>query len=200
MQQRRTKGLIKRAKINYESKLVANIKSNCKSFYRHVKRKRLVKSRHELSHLVHCDIIITSLGGRWKGCWSQRETSDNTIYPWLPYHVAIQVRPVRHEDVRRHNDFSKFELFCQSRVESLVIWLCYACKSSHLLIITIDNKFFQLQVDASDEAVGAVLLQKKCCDDVDHPMPYSSKKYNQHQKNYFAIKKESAINKLINLN
>jgi len=35
--QRRTKGLIKKGKIEYESKLVENIKSSCKSFYRYVK-------------------------------------------------------------------------------------------------------------------------------------------------------------------
>uniref|UniRef100_UPI00398EB4CB uncharacterized protein isoform X1 n=1 Tax=Pristiophorus japonicus TaxID=55135 RepID=UPI00398EB4CB len=44
IQQRRTKGLIKRGKIEYERKLAGNIKTDCKSFYRYVKRKRLVKT------------------------------------------------------------------------------------------------------------------------------------------------------------
>ncbi|XP_069780161.1 leucine zipper protein 2 [Narcine bancroftii] len=57
---------------------------------------------HELSHLVHCDIIIAAQGGRWKGCWSQRETSDDSISPWQPNHVVIQAGPVHHEDLRRH--------------------------------------------------------------------------------------------------
>ena len=43
IQHRRTKGLIKKGKIEYESKLVGNIKTDCKSFYRYVKRKRLTK-------------------------------------------------------------------------------------------------------------------------------------------------------------
>ncbi|XP_055502086.1 uncharacterized protein LOC129703542 [Leucoraja erinacea] len=43
-QQRRTKGLIRKGKIDYERKLAGNIKTDCKSFYRYVKRKRLVKT------------------------------------------------------------------------------------------------------------------------------------------------------------
>ena len=35
--------MIKKGKIEYESKLVGNIKTDCKSFYRCVKRKRLIK-------------------------------------------------------------------------------------------------------------------------------------------------------------
>ena len=44
VQQRRTKGLIRKGKIDYERKLAGNIKTDCKSFYRYVKRKRLVKT------------------------------------------------------------------------------------------------------------------------------------------------------------
>ena len=36
--------MIKKGKIEYESKLVGNIKTDCKSFYRYVKRKRLTKT------------------------------------------------------------------------------------------------------------------------------------------------------------
>ena len=43
-QQRRTKGLIKKGKIQYESKLAGNIKTDTRSFCRYVKRKRLVKT------------------------------------------------------------------------------------------------------------------------------------------------------------
>ncbi|XP_059801424.1 uncharacterized protein LOC132378494 [Hypanus sabinus] len=43
-QQRRTKGLIRKGKKGYERKLAGNIKSDGKSFYRYVKRKRLVKT------------------------------------------------------------------------------------------------------------------------------------------------------------
>ncbi|XP_055492783.1 uncharacterized protein LOC129697999 [Leucoraja erinacea] len=43
-QQRRTKGLIRKGKIDYERKLAGNIKTDCKSIYRYVKRKRLVKT------------------------------------------------------------------------------------------------------------------------------------------------------------
>ena len=38
------KGLIKKGTIEYESKLAGNIKTDCKSFYRYVKRKRLTKT------------------------------------------------------------------------------------------------------------------------------------------------------------
>ncbi|XP_072349850.1 ORM1-like protein 2 isoform X1 [Scyliorhinus torazame] len=43
MQQRRTKGLIKKGKVQYERQLAGNIKTDTKSFNRYVKRKRLVK-------------------------------------------------------------------------------------------------------------------------------------------------------------
>ena len=48
---------------------------------------------------------------------------------------------------------------------------------------------FKLAVDASDVAVGAVLLQQGD-DDVDHPICYFSRKLNKHQRNYSTIEKE----------
>ena len=44
-QQRRTNGLIRKGKKDYERKLAGNIKTDCKGFYRYVKRKRLVKNK-----------------------------------------------------------------------------------------------------------------------------------------------------------
>ena len=44
VQKRGTKGLIRKGKIDYERKLAGNIKTDCKGFYRYVKKKRLVKT------------------------------------------------------------------------------------------------------------------------------------------------------------
>ena len=44
IQQRRTKGLIKKVKIENESKSASIIKTDCKHFYRYAKRKRLTKT------------------------------------------------------------------------------------------------------------------------------------------------------------
>lgn len=48
---------------------------------------------------------------------------------------------------------------------------------------------FKLAVDASDYAVGAVLLQEEE-HQVDHPICYFSRKLNKHQQNYSTIEKE----------
>lgn len=47
---------------------------------------------------------------------------------------------------------------------------------------------FILQTDASDLAIGAVLLQEKT--GVLHPIAYYSAKFNKHQRNYSCIEKE----------
>jgi len=52
------------------------------------------------------------------------------------------------------------------------------------------NQPFVLQVDASDIAVGAVLLQEDG-DGVLHPICYSSTKFKPHQKSYATIEKEA---------
>lgn len=49
---------------------------------------------------------------------------------------------------------------------------------------------FSIAVDASDDAAGAVLLQQSYGNDVEHPIAYFSKKFNQHQRNYSTIEKE----------
>ncbi|XP_068246894.1 uncharacterized protein [Palaemon carinicauda] len=49
---------------------------------------------------------------------------------------------------------------------------------------------FSLAVDASDQGVGAVLLQV-CEDGVSHPISYFSKKMNKHQVKYSVIEKEA---------
>ena len=48
---------------------------------------------------------------------------------------------------------------------------------------------FKLAVDASDIAVGAVLLQEDS-DGVDHPVCYFSRKLDKSQRNYSTIEKE----------
>ena len=53
------------------------------------------------------------------------------------------------------------------------------------------DKPFTLAVDASDEAAGAVLLQRNGNDEcVEHPIAYYSKKFDKHQKNYSTVEKE----------
>ena len=48
---------------------------------------------------------------------------------------------------------------------------------------------FKLAVDASDVAVGAVLLQEDS-DGVDHPVCYFSRKLDKSHRNYSTIEKE----------
>ncbi|XP_051888858.1 uncharacterized protein LOC127579869 isoform X2 [Pristis pectinata] len=75
---------------------------------------------------------------------------------------------------------------CQEAFEKLKAILCY----DPVLRTPDFEKPFSLAVDASDEAAGAVLLQKGDLDDIDHPVAYFSKKFNEHQKNYSTIEKE----------
>ena len=51
------------------------------------------------------------------------------------------------------------------------------------------NRLFKLAVDASDVAVGAVLLQESP-DGVDYPVGYFSRKLSKCQKNHSTIEKE----------
>ncbi|KAJ8046946.1 hypothetical protein HOLleu_05792 [Holothuria leucospilota] len=75
---------------------------------------------------------------------------------------------------------------CQAAFESLK----KALMSSPVLIAPDFEKQFKLAVDASDNGIGAVLLQ---ADEhgVDHPVCYYSKKFDKHQKNYSTIEKET---------
>ena len=50
------------------------------------------------------------------------------------------------------------------------------------------SKPFILQIDASDNGAGSVLMQ---CFDILNPPCYFSKKFNEHQKNYSFIEKET---------
>ncbi|KAJ8026574.1 hypothetical protein HOLleu_31450 [Holothuria leucospilota] len=75
---------------------------------------------------------------------------------------------------------------CQAAFELLK----KALMSSPVLIAPDFEKQFKLAVDASDNGIGAVLLQ---ADEhgVDHPVCYYSKKFDKHQKNYSTIEKET---------
>ena len=52
------------------------------------------------------------------------------------------------------------------------------------------QKPFKLQVDASDYAARAVLLQESV-QKIDHPISYFSQKFDQHQCNYSTCEKEA---------
>ena len=52
------------------------------------------------------------------------------------------------------------------------------------------EKPWSIAVDASDNATGAVLLQKDEQCDVERPVAYFSKKFDKHQQNYSTIEKE----------
>lgn len=75
---------------------------------------------------------------------------------------------------------------CQKAFERLKFLLC------HFPVLSSPDfgKPFALAVDASDDAVGAVLLQQNESDGVEHPVAYFSKKLNRHQRNYSTIEKE----------
>ena len=64
----------------------------------------------------------------------------------------------------------------------------YILTSDPILISPNFNKPFSLAVDASENGVGGVLMQRK--GDFNHPVAYFSKKLNSHQKNYAVIEKE----------
>ena len=74
---------------------------------------------------------------------------------------------------------------CQKSFDKLKAIL----KSAPVLLAPSFNNEFKLAVDANDVGTGSVLLQE---DDnvVDHPVCYFSKKFNKHQRKYYAIEKE----------
>ena len=75
---------------------------------------------------------------------------------------------------------------CQKAFDTLKNMLC-----QHPILKSPDfEKPFSIAVDASDVAAGAVLLQKDEQSNVEHPIAYFSKKFNEHQKNYSTIEKE----------
>ena len=77
---------------------------------------------------------------------------------------------------------------CQRSFEALKNVLC------HFPVLRSPDftRGFSLAIDASDEAAGAVLLQKSNEDNqIEHPIAYYSKKFDKHQKNYSTVEKES---------
>ena len=63
--------------------------------------------------------------------------------------------------------------------------------SSHPVLRTPDPSLpYHLQIDASDQGVGAVLLQEDSTSGVLHPVSYHSAKLKKHQKGYSTIEKE----------
>ncbi|XP_059847699.1 trimeric intracellular cation channel type A isoform X1 [Hypanus sabinus] len=75
---------------------------------------------------------------------------------------------------------------CQEAFEKLKTMIC----QQPVLKAPDFEKPFSLAVDASDEAAGAVLIQRNEGDEVDHPVAYFSKRFNKHQRNYLTIEKE----------
>ena len=77
---------------------------------------------------------------------------------------------------------------CQRSLEALKNVLCH-----YPVLRSPDfTKGFSLAIDASDEAAGAVLLQKSEDDSsIEHPVAYYSRKFDKHQKNYSTVEKES---------
>ena len=62
-------------------------------------------------------------------------------------------------------------------------------KSSSVLQAPDFYSQFELAVDASDDAAGAVLFQEGN-DGIDHPICYFSKKFDKNQRNYSTVAKE----------
>ena len=74
---------------------------------------------------------------------------------------------------------------CQSAFNNIKLMLM----SSPVLIAPDYDQPFQLMVDASDVAVGAVMMQER--NEVKHPVCYFSRKLNVHQINYSTVEKEA---------
>lgn len=75
---------------------------------------------------------------------------------------------------------------CQSGFDLLKTFLC----SYPILVAPDVNLPFSMHVDASDVAIGSVLLQKDYLG-IDHPVAYFSKKLSPYQKKYATIEKEA---------
>ena len=74
---------------------------------------------------------------------------------------------------------------CQSAFNRLKALL----QSAPVLSAPDFSRPFKLAVDASDIAAGAVLLQEDD-DEIDHPVAYFPRKFNQHQRNYSTVEKD----------
>ncbi|CAL9695804.1 unnamed protein product [Knipowitschia caucasica] len=75
---------------------------------------------------------------------------------------------------------------CDHAFSSLKALLSHA----PVLAAPVCSRPFKLEVDASAEGAGAVLLQEDAAG-VDHPVGYYSKKFNKHQLSYSTIEKET---------
>lgn len=75
---------------------------------------------------------------------------------------------------------------CEDAFNSVKALLC----STPVLAAPDFGQPFKLEVDASDCGAGAVLLQEDS-DGIEHPLCYFSKKFNQHQRRYSTIEKET---------
>ena len=88
-------------------------------------------------------------------------------------------------DLLKKNHTFKWSQLCQDAFQSLKKVLV-----SYPILKSPDfSQGFKLACDASDTAVGAVLLQEDQ-DTVDHPIAFFSKKMNSAQSNYSTIEKE----------
>lgn len=75
---------------------------------------------------------------------------------------------------------------CQQAFNKLKLLLM----SSPVLLAPDPSKSFELMVDASDQTMGAVLVQNSS-DGVKHPVAYYSKKFLKYQQNYSTVEKEA---------
>merc|ERR1711893_191669 len=75
---------------------------------------------------------------------------------------------------------------CQQAFDKLKLVL----KSSPVLLAPDTRRQFELMVDASDQTMGAVLIQRSEDGDL-HPVAYFSKKFLMYQKNYSTVEKEA---------
>ena len=89
-------------------------------------------------------------------------------------------------DLLRKSKPFVWSIECQDAFEKVKNLLC-----THPVMSAPDfTKPFMLAVDASDFAAGAILMQRNN-DGVDHPVAYFSKKFNNHQRNYSTVEKET---------
>ena len=75
---------------------------------------------------------------------------------------------------------------CQQAFEMLKHFL----QANPVLVAPDPSKPFMLMVDASEDAMGAVLMQEGI-DNIRHPVAYYSRKFDKHQRNYSTVEKEA---------
>ena len=75
---------------------------------------------------------------------------------------------------------------CQQAIDKLKLVL----RGSPVLLAPDIRRPFELMVDASDQTMGAVLMQRGGDGDL-HPVAYFSKKFLAYQRNYSTVEKEA---------